>query len=796
MTPEASVVPPDAPGLSPEWAANGLRGDEVADRVRQGRSNRLETPDTQSWLQILRRNAVTRLNFLLLALGCATLATGSGPDATFLAVAVINSVVGAAQEARAKRTLDRLAVINAPRARVVRDGTIQEIPPDDVVVDDLLELRPGDQSVADAVVVAMAAEMDESLATGESEPVAKEAGDRILSGSWVVAGSVRARATGVGAASFANRLAEEARRFSLASSELVRGINDLLRWLSWVMVVVGPVLVVRELQTEPWRVAIRLAVAGLVGMVPEGLVLLTTLAFLAAAVRLSRRQVLIQEMPAVETLARVDSLCVDKTGTLTEAGIAFSRMQVGAAPEAEVSGALAGLARAPGANATMAALAAGLDASEPWVATRRVPFSSARKWSAAEFPGRGTWVLGAPEMVTAGDPAGLLPVATQWAAQGARVLIVATSDHPLDGTDLPEGLTAVAVVELREKVRDQVAGTLAFFARQGVVVRVVSGDHPVTVRAVAERVGLDGADRAVDARGLPDDDTDLARVVEANRVFGRVTPEQKRSLVAALHRDGHTVAMTGDGVNDALALKEADLGIAMGSGSAVARNVAQVVILDDDFDVLPSVVAEGRRVLANIEMIAVLFLVKNVYSLVISVVVSVTGWPYPFLPRHLTLISAVGIGIPGFFLALAPNERIFRPGFLRRALTRSVLAGSLTALSVILTYAVARAEGLSGDASRTAAIIVTIVVTLWVLVMVARPLTYRRVALVAAMGLIFLGAYFAPGVSSFFSLQHRPSAAATAEALAFGAAAVVLIEAVSRTAVFQRMAGPGGDRRA
>jgi cation-transporting P-type ATPase E len=794
----AALSVEDSRGLTaghvpPGWFERGLSASAVAERISAGAVNRFESQGSQSWAQILRRNAFTRLNLLLVALGGATLVTGSAPDATFLAIALINTVVGATQEVRAKRSLDALAIINAPRARVVRDGVRQQITPEDVVVDDLLELRPGDQLTADATVVAEHGEVDESLATGESEPVAKTVGDELVSGSFVVAGSLRARVTEVGADSYANRLADQARRFSLASSELMRGINQVLRWLSWIMLVIAPILFVRELQSQPWRIAIRLAVAGLVGMIPEGLVLLTTLAFLAAAVRLARRQVLVQEMPAVETLARVDALCVDKTGTLTEGGIAFAGLTTFGASRPEVEAALVGLASRPEANATMRAIRDGLASTEPWVAVGQVPFSSARKWSGATFEGHGTWVIGAPEMVDAGDPDGLRERAARLTEAGARVLVAAHGSKPFDGPALPDDLTVAAVVELRERVRPEVASTLSYFADQGVTVRVISGDSATTVRNLSKRVDLPGSDLCVDARALPTDAAGFGEAVETNRVFGRVTPEQKQDMVQSLQRHGHTVAMTGDGVNDVLALKDADLGVAMGSGSAISRGVAQVVILDDNFDVLPSVVAEGRRVLANIEGAATLFLVKNVYSLVLSVAISITGWPYPFLPRHLTLISAVGIGIPGFFLALAPSQRRFRSGFLRRVLAFSILAGGLTSAAVLITYAGAREEGLSGDAARTAAIIVTVVVTLWVLVIVARPMTGLRVLLVAAMAGLFLAAYLTPGVDSFFSLQHRPGAEVTWQALGFGAAAGGLIDLLTRSRPVQRWTNPGAN---
>ncbi|MDA8047799.1 MAG: HAD-IC family P-type ATPase [Actinomycetota bacterium] len=763
----------------------------MADRISRGAVNEVAGQRSQSWTQILRRNGLTRLNGLLVALGGATLATGSAPDATFLAIALVNTVAGAFEEARAKRQLDALAVMTSPRARVIRDGNVIDVPPEEVVIDDLLDLRPGDQLAVDAVTVADQAEIDESMATGESEPVTKTAGDMLTSGSWLVSGALRARVTAVGSDSYASRLADRARRFSLADSELMSGINRLLRWLSWTMVVIAPVLFVRELQSQPWRVAIRLAVAGLVGMIPEGLVLLTTLAFLAGVMRLARQRVLVQELPAVETLARVDSLCVDKTGTLTEGRVRLAQLIVAEGERAEVEAALAGLSESRTANATMAAIGEGLEARDArWVKEAEVAFSSARKWSAARFSGHGTWVVGAPDVIGADDPHGLRPTATSLTEAGSRVMVLARTGTPLHGELLPDGLSLAGIIELSERTRPAVAGTLSYFADQGVTVRVISGDSPITVRRVADKVGVPGAERAVDARSLPaPGGPEFIAAVEENRVFGRVTPEQKQEMVAALQARNHVVAMTGDGVNDVLALKDADLGVAMGSGSAITRGVAQVVLLDDDFDVLPSVVAEGRRVLANIELVAVLFLVKNVYSLIISVVISITGWPYPFLPRHLTLISAVGIGIPGFFLALGPNERRFLPGFLRRVVSWSVLAGSVTAIAVLITYASARGEGLSGDASRTAAIIVCVVVTLWVLWVTARPMTPLRALLVAAMAAIFTAVYMTPGVDAFFSLQHRPGADVTLEALVFGGTAALVIDLLSRLMPTRSRAG-------
>jgi cation-transporting ATPase E len=754
----------------------GLRTDEVAARTAAGQSNRSAPAPGRSLGEILWRNTFTWLNFILVVLGSASLATGSGPDATFLIIAVINTAVGSVQEVRAKRALDALAVINAPKVRAIRDGASQEIEVEEVVLGDLLDLAPGDQIVADAEVEAGQSEVDESLATGESDPVLKAAGDRLLSGSWVVSGSVLARVTAVGADSYAGRLAGEARRFSLTGSELMGGINRILRALTVAMVIIGPILFFRQLGVQPWRPAVRSAVAGLVGMIPEGLVLLTTLAFLTAALRLGRRGVLVQELPAVEGLARVDALCTDKTGTITEGRVEWGELIVPAsAATAEVTAGLAALASVQPPNATLLAVREGAGDVPDWQRSGLVPFSSQRKWSGATFVGRGTWVLGAPESVAAADPDGLRTRLAPLAAAGARVLVLARGEESLTDGVLPSDLQLLAVVVLQERVRADAADTLGYFARQGVAVRVVSGDSAATAGAVAAQVGLAGAGAPVDARSLPTDPDRLADVVEDHTVFGRVTPEQKREMVGALRARGHIIAMTGDGVNDTLALKDADLGIAMGSGAAVARGVAQLVLLRNQFSVLPSVVSEGRRVLHNIEAVAVLFLVKNVYSIVISVAVAITGWPYPFLPRHLTLISGLAIGIPAFFLALAPSDERFQTGFVRRVLEFAVLAGVLTAAAVLISYAIARQQSSSPDAARTTAVLVTVVVSLWILFMASRPVRAWKLGLIAAVAASFAGAFLIPGINTFFNIEHRPGLSVAVQSVALGVVACAAI---------------------
>ncbi|HEY7047293.1 MAG TPA: HAD-IC family P-type ATPase [Jatrophihabitantaceae bacterium] len=770
--------------------ATGLTEAEVAERVAAGRTNAVESRTSRTTAEIVRANVFTVFNGLLLTLFVIILATGRWQNGLFGLVIVANSAIGIFQEVRAKRTLDQLAVLNAPRARAIRAGTVAELAVEEVVQDDLLEIRSGDQVPADGVVTsATGLEVDESLLTGESDAIAKDPGDEVRSGAIVVAGQGRFQATGVGADAYATKLAAEARRFTVTHSELVAGTNKLLKWIGLIMLVVGPILLWSQFRSKDnhgWQDAVTGTVAALVGMVPEGLVLLTSLAFMLGTLTLARRQTLVQELPAVEGLARVDVVCLDKTGTLTHGDVAFDRIELLDA-HADVPDALGLLTRGDDANATAAAVAAAYP-STAWAATGTVPFSSARKWSSVTADGNGTWVFGAPEMVLPA-PAGPAQQdargqADALAAEGRRVLLLARSAHD-PGTDgdeaiLPVELTPAALVILAERVRDDAADTLRYFTAQGVALKVISGDNPRTVGAVAAHVGvpgINGAADAVDARTLPEAMPALAEVLEGHSVFGRVTPQQKRAVVAALQSKGHVVAMTGDGVNDALALKDADIGVAMGNGSPATRAVAQLVLLDGRFAHLPDVVAEGRRVIANIERASNLFLVKNIYSLVLALITAVTLAAYPLAPIQLTLISAVTIGVPGFFLALGPNRRRYVPGFLRRVLRFAIPTGVVTGVAAYLGYEATRVfeDGATVAEGRTTATLVVLIVSLWTLVILARPLAGWKLALVATMvGAVALIVAIPALGHGIFLLDVTPLRLLTAAII--GSAGAVLVE--------------------
>ena len=780
----------------------GLSAAQVAERVSSGRTNEYRERTSRSAAQILRANVFTIFNGILGVALVLVLALGHWADALFGFVLLLNTATGTLTEIRAKRALDRLSVLETPRAVVVRDGTETEVAVGEVVLDDVVRLRAGQQVPADGeVLTSDGLEIDESILTGESRPVRPVSGAQVMSGTTVTAGTGLLRTTAVGRDAYAHRLAREARRYSLVVSELQAGTNRVLHWISWVIVPVALVLVWSQLRLSgsiaeawssgAWRNAVVAGIAGVVSMVPQGLVLLTSVNFATASLSLARRNVLVQELPAVEVLARVDTLCLDKTGTITTGRIRLGEIQGadGGRASCEVLSALALLSTVGEPNATADAIREGLsdperlgehglrEVPEPDEAAfstdvESVPFSSRRKWSAARDRSGTTWVLGAPEILLAEHSESVLDRARQIAAQGARVVALARSRSPwrlIPGEEeprLPDDLEAAGIVILTEEIRPDAAETLAYFRQQGVDAKVISGDSPETVTAVARQAGVTAPDGgelvALDARTLPagagsgqetEEDLDrLADAVEGANVLGRVTPEQKRALVRALKSRGHVVAMTGDGVNDALALKDADLGIAMGNGAPATKAVARLVLLKGEFSALPGVVAQGRRVMANTERIASLFLAKTIYASLIAVVVSALAVAYPFLPRQFTVVSSLTIGIPAFVLALAPSDQRYREGFLRRVLSLCVPAGLMAGTVTLTTYLWLTLTHAPRAQVTTATTLVLITCGLWLLTLTARPLTSWRLGLVVLMGAIAVLGVVAPPVRAFFLL--------------------------------------------
>ncbi|MFG2461501.1 cation-translocating P-type ATPase [Streptomyces sp. NPDC048523] len=753
---------PVHPVALPAPAAGGLSAAEVAERVTRGQVNDVPVRSSRSVGEIVRANVFTRFNAIIGVLWLVMLFVAPFQDSLFGYVILANTGIGIIQEWRAKKTLDSLAVIGEARPTVRRDGTASRVSTSEIVLDDLIEIGPGDKAVVDGVVVeADGLEIDESLLTGEADPVVKRPGDEVMSGSFVVAGGGAFRATKVGREAYAAQLAEEASRFTLVHSELRSGISTILKYVTWMMVPTAIGLVISQLfvKDDDLKDSLARTVGGIVPMVPEGLVLLTSVAFAIGVIRLGRKQALVQELPAIEGLARVDTVCLDKTGTLTEGGMDVTGLRpLQGADESYVRKVLGALGDSdPRPNASLRAIIDAYPDAEEWRCTESLPFSSARKYSGATFSeGDGessTWLLGAPDVLLAPeDPA--LAETGRLNEQGLRVLLLARASRDLNDPEAARGARPTALVVLEQRLRPDAADTLRYFAEQDVRAKVISGDNAVSVGAVAAKLGLNGS--VVDARQLPADPEGMAKALDEGTVFGRVTPQQKRDMVGALQSRGHTVAMTGDGVNDVLALKDADIGVAMGSGSEATRAVAQIVLLDNSFATLPSVVAEGRRVIGNITRVATLFLVKTVYSVLLAVFVVCWQVEYPFLPRHLTLLSTLTIGVPAFFLALAPNKERARPHFVRRVMRYSIPGGVVAAIATFVTYLIARHHYTGPgalDAETSAATLTLFLISMWVLAIIARPYTWWRLALVAAMGLGFVLVLAVPGLQHFFALK-------------------------------------------
>ena len=806
----------------PEIGATGLTPKEVVQRIESGQSNAVKTSTSRSVQDIVRANVFTLFNGIIFAAMVLVLITGSWRDAVFGFVIIINTGIGIVTELRAKRTLDRLSILVASEFLVHRDGKDVEVSHNEIVLDDLLWIRAGEQVPADGQIIqTWGLELDESMLTGESRTVRHKVGEQVYSGATAVSGMALVKVNAVGSHSYAATLTAQAKVYKKTVSDLNKGINTILKFMTFLVVPLCILLILSQihtvggwgtaLSTGEWRQAVVSAVAGVVGMIPEGLVLLTSLNFAVAAMRLARHNTLVQELESVETLARVDALNLDKTGTITDGGIAFNRLvmldSANAAAEQAATQALYDCCNEEQPNGTGQAVLAGLKAQGygAGAVESRVPFSSARKWSAVRKSGE-TWYMGAPEVIISaleGDYSSVLQQVNEYANDGNRVLLVARSTAPLsegscrqkrlrgaveganvsDGRQLDVQAEPVALVLCSEKIREDAERTLAWFREQGVRCRVISGDNPVTVGAIARRVKLTGDHEpvAMDARELPEDVNELARVLENVDVLGRVLPDQKRAIVQALHTQNHVVAMTGDGVNDALAIKEADLGIAMGNAAPATKAVAQVVLVDSKFSHLPDVVARGRQVMANMERVASLFLVKTVYSALISLGVVLTQIPYPYLPRHITYIGALTIGMPAFILALAPNTRRYIPGFLKRVVTFALPGGIATALSVLLAAWVlppVMGWNVTGDAAdlsalRATSAIILFAMGVFVLARVARPLNGWRGVLVAVFAAAGVIGAFVPFVANFFALILPTGATMVATLIALAGSALI-----------------------
>lgn len=741
----------------------GLSAQEAQRRLAAGLGNRISDKTSRTEKQIILQNCLTFFNMIFIILAVLMLLVGSSIlNLTFLVVVVINAVIGCFQEIRAKRAVDKLTLVAAQSLRTVRDGEISMIRSDFLVQGDVVEFISGDQICADGIVRTGELQVNESLITGEADAIVKKPGDELRSGSFVIAGKGRAELTNVGDASFAAKLSAEAKKDpKVSKSEMMRSLDKLIRFIGFLLIPVGLLLFFNQLHAgNTLRGSVESTVAALVGMIPEGLYLLTSVALAVASLKLTRRRVLVQDMNCIETLARVDVLCVDKTGTITEPVMELESVIPlnGQKPEylEKILCALYG-SREPD-NDTAKAIAELFPGPSDWTCSRYIPFTSQTKWSGGIFEGQGAFVAGAPEFIMGSGYEALRPAVEEWTNVGHRVLLLARYDGTLQQGPLEQAyLTPLALIALTNRIRPEAPDTFAYFVEQGVTIKVISGDNPATVAAVAQRAGIENAHLYIDANTLKTNE-EIFAAAEQYTVFGRVTPDQKKKLIQALKAQGHTVAMTGDGVNDVLAMKEADCGIAMASGAQAASQVARLVLMDSDFSAMPGIVGEGRRVINNIQRAATLFLVKNIFSLGLALLTLITSLRFPLESFHLSIMSALTIGVPGFFLAMEPNYERVSGRFMTKTL-RKAFPGGLTNILVVLTAQAFMAAFLmpvaDGQSISTAILCMVGLMVMW---RVCQPFTLLRKIVLGAMAVAVVGAFFVlPPITGYLTIERDSS---------------------------------------
>ena len=762
----------------------GLTDEQVNARIAEGKVNADENPNTRTYKQIVRENTLTFFNFLNLVLLVLVLLVGSYKNAFFVCIIIINTLIGIAQEIRAKKTIDKLAILTARKSVVIREGQKWTVPTEELVLDDVVCLKTGDQVPADARILEGGLEVNESLLTGESDNLPKNEGDELFSGSFVTSGEACCQIIHVGKDNYAAQITSEAKEFKRHNSELKNSLNAILKVISIIIVPLGALLFYKQyyIVGDTFRDSVVSMVAGVLGMIPEGLVLLTSVALTLGALVLANKKTLVQELYCIETLARVDTLCLDKTGTITEGTMCVERVEPyvstgrveTAVTESEPAESTEAEAQVQtdsafmddinnvmgnmmyvlkDQNATIDALRKRFPAKQDMPLEHVIPFSSDRKYSGAVFEEKGTYLMGAAQFLFPEDNEELTEKCQSYAEEGLRVLVLAHSPQKAEGTDLPEELEPLALMLLTDVIREEAPDTLAFFDSQEVDLKVISGDDPVTVASIARRAGLKNADSYVDATTLTTEEA-LQDAVAQYSVFGRVTPQQKKAMVQALQSQGHTVAMTGDGVNDVLALKEADCSIAMAQGSDAAKNIANVVLLDSNFASMPHIVNQGRRVVNNIRTAASMFLIKTMFSVMLSLLTIFFGNAYPFEPIQMSLISACAVGIPTFLLAQENNYEKIDHTFLRHVFINAFPAAITITFCVFAVMLVSQNVYHSTDMLNTACVLVTGWNYMAALKTVYAPLnTYRKVIIYGMQFIFFAAAVIFQKLLSLGSLD-------------------------------------------
>ena len=723
---------------------SGLSIDQINQRKKDNLVNNDTTVPTKTIPRIFFENIVTLFNILNILLAIAILCVGSYKNLLFIGVIICNTLIGTFQEIRAKKAVDKLSLISSTKVNVVRNSKIEHIPIKELVLDDIVYLKNGNQIVSDCIVVDGKCEVNESLLTGESDPITNKKGDMLLSGSFIVSGSCKAKIEHIGNQNYAAKISNDAKYIKKVNSEIMYTLNLIIKIISFIIIPLGIMLFYKQfniVESNTYQNAVVHTVAALIGMIPEGLILLTSTVLAVGVIRLSKQKVLVQELYCIETLARVDTLCLDKTGTITDGNMeVINTVEIDKSFSHKINEIMSSMVYALNDNnPTFNAIRDKFGNKKVYDAIKSVPFSSEKKWSGVYFKNEGSFILGAAEFILNNNISEIEDELKEYASKN-RVLILAHSNNDFNGEDIPKDTYPIAFIIINDKIRKQAKETLKYFKEQGVDIKIISGDNVLTVSNVAKAAGLDNADNYIDATTLENDE-DLKQAAQKYSVFGRVTPQQKKKLIVALKDQGHTVAMTGDGVNDVLALKEADCSVAMASGSDAARNVSQLVLLNSCFDSMPKVVAEGRRSINNIQRSASLFLVKTLYSLLLSILFIFINMPYPFMPIQMTLISMFTIGIPSFILALEPNNERIKGNFFINIISKSIPAAISVVLNILSVILATNIFKLSIEEFLTISVILTGYTGLLLLFKISLPLNNIRKVLI-----ILMSSGFAAGI--------------------------------------------------
>lgn len=727
----------------------GLTKEQVNIRIRENLVNIDTSVPTKSIGQIIALNTFTLFNFLILGLGFAVFLVGSYKNMLFLGVIICNTLISIFQEVRSKKIIDKLSLLAATKAKVIRNGKREEIEIEELVLDDLVLFETGNQVVADSIIVDGSCEVNEAFITGESDPVYKKEGDMILSGSFIVSGKVLSKVEHVGSDNYTSKISADAKYLKKLNSELMYSLKKIIKYISIIIVPLGLILFWNQINipNNEFNNAVINTVAAIIGMIPDGLILLTSTVLAVSVIKLSKYNVLVQELYCIEMLARVDTICLDKTGTITEGTMEFvdfvhlNKEKISNAVLNNVFGSIQEI------NPTMQAIKEKYNEGSAWLVKRFIPFSSKRKYSGVEFEKRGSYILGAPEFVLEKNSSIIKNKIDKY-VDSYRVLLLGYSDNDFTGDEKPKNIKPLGLILLRDKIRNDAVPTLNYFKEQGVRVKIISGDNPKTVASIASRVGLDTHNNHIDTSNLSD--AELKEAVLKYDIFGRVSPIQKKIIITTLKENGHTVAMTGDGVNDVLALKEADCSIAMASGSDAARNVSQVVLLDSNFSSMPKILLEGRKTINNITRSASLFLVKTVYATVLAILFVFINMTYPFQPIQMTLLSVLTIGVPSLILALEPNYGRIQGKFLTNVFSNAIPTAVTVIFNILIITLISSIIGLGRDETSTMSLILTGYTGFLLIYNLCLPFNWPRAILMSALVFSFVISLF--GFQPLFSL--------------------------------------------